>query len=93
MDAYSTDDRCFYPDAPGLSPISDRVSKSQNAYQLVIRGAEGEHDWTNFVVAWRGAAVVADRCISIRWDIPIICEHSTSLDAAEAFAMARAKLS
>ena len=66
--AYSTDDRCFHPDAPGLGPISDRVSELYNASRLVIRGAEGEHDWTIFVVAGRAAAVVADRCIRIRWD-------------------------
>ena len=69
MGAYSTDDRCFYPDAPGLGPISDRVSELQNAARLVVRGAEGEHDWTIFVVAGRAAAVVADRCIRrIPWD-------------------------
>ena len=66
--AYSADDRCFYPDAPGLGPISDRVSELQTASRLVIRGAEGEHDWTIFVVAGRAAAVVAERCIRIRWD-------------------------
>ena len=49
--AYSTDDRCFYPDAPGLGPISDRVSEPQNASLFVFRGAECEHDWTIFVVA------------------------------------------
>ena len=66
--AYSTDDRCFYPDAPGLGPISDRVSELQNASRLVIRGAEGEHDWTILVVAGRAAAMVADRRIRIHWD-------------------------
>ena len=67
MGAYLKDDRCFYPDAQGLGPISDHVSELQNASQLVIRGAEGEHDWTIFVVAGRAAAVVADRRISISW--------------------------
>ena len=52
----------------GLGPISDRVSELQTASRLVIRGAEGEHDWTIFVVAGRAAAVVADRRIRIRWD-------------------------
>ena len=66
--ANSTDDRCFYPDAPGLGPISDRVSELHDASRLVIRGAEGEHDWTIFMVAGRAAAVVADRRIRIRWD-------------------------
>ena len=66
--AYSTDDYCFYPDAPGLGPISDRVSELQNAPRLVSRGAGGERDWTIFVVARRAAAVVADRRIHIRWD-------------------------
>ena len=65
--AHSTDDRCFYPDAPGLGPISDRVSELQNASRLVIRGAEGEHDWTIFAVAGRAAAVMADRRICICW--------------------------
>ena len=65
--AYSTDDRCFYPDAPGLGPISDRASELHDASRLVIRGAEGEHDWTVFVVAGRAAAVVADRRIRIRY--------------------------
>ena len=65
---YSTDDHCFYPDAPGLGPISDRVRELHYASQLVIRGAEGEHDWTIFVVAGRAAAVVADCRIRIRWD-------------------------
>ena len=69
--AYSSDDRCFYPDAPGLGPISDRVSELHDASRLVIRGAEGEHDWTVFVVAGRAAAVVADRRIRIRWDAEI----------------------
>ena len=68
---YSTDDHCFYPDAPGLGPISDRVRELHYASQLVIRGAEGEHDWTIFVVAGRAAAVVADRHIRIRWDAEI----------------------
>ena len=66
--AYSTDDCCFFPDAPGLGPISDRVRELHDASRLVIRGAEGEHDWTIFVVAGRAAAVVADRRIRIRWD-------------------------
>ena len=57
--AYSTDDRCFYPDAPGLGPISDRVSELHDASRLVIRGAEGEQDWTIFVVAGRAAAAYA----------------------------------
>ena len=35
---------------------------------MVIRGVDGEHYWTIFVVAWRAAAVVADRRIRIRWD-------------------------
>ena len=56
MGAYSPDDRCFYPDALGLGPISDRVNKLQNAYRLVISGTEGEHEWTTFVVAGRAAA-------------------------------------
>ena len=60
-------DRCFYSDGPGLGPISDRVSELQNASRLVIRGAEGEHDWTIFVVAGRAAAVVADGRIRICW--------------------------
>ena len=66
--AYSTDDGCFFPDAPGVGPISDRVGELQNASRLVIRGMEGEHDWTIFVVAGRAAAVMADRSIRIRWD-------------------------
>ena len=49
-------------------PISDRVSELHDASRLVIRGAEGEHDWTIFVVSGRAAAVVADRRIRIRWD-------------------------
>ena len=42
--AYSTDDHCFYPNAPGLGPISDRVSELHDASRLVImiRGAGGE---------------------------------------------------
>ena len=39
--AYSADDRCFYPDAQGLGPISDRVSELQTASrpksQLIMR--------------------------------------------------------
>ena len=66
--AYSADDRCFYPEEPGLGPISDSVSELQTASRLVVRGAEGEHDWTIFVVAGRAAAVVADHRIRIRWD-------------------------
>ena len=43
-------------------PISDRVSELHDASRLVIRGAEGEHDWPIFVVAgqprpwWRTVA-------------------------------------
>ena len=66
--AYSADDRCIYPDAPGLGPLSDRDSELQCASRLVLRGAEDEHDWTIFVVVGRAAAVAADRRIRIRWD-------------------------
>ena len=34
--AYSSDDRCFYPDAPGLGPISDRVSELHDASRPVV---------------------------------------------------------
>ena len=64
--AYSADDRCFYPNAPGLGPISDRVSELRNASRLVIRGAEGEHDWTIFVVAGRTGRTVASASVGTR---------------------------
>ena len=51
-----------------MGPINDRFSELKNASKLVIRGAEGEHDWTIFIVAGPASAVAADCRIRIRWD-------------------------
>jgi hypothetical protein len=65
--AYSYDGRCFYPDAPQLGPLADRPSVLSRAVRWVIRGAEGEHDTTLFMVEGLIAAVVSPRPLQIRW--------------------------
>ena len=64
---YSHDDRCFYPSAPALGPLSDRASQLHDAARFVVRGGTGEQDITLFLVRGSIAAIAAPKRLSIRW--------------------------
>ncbi len=57
--AYSHDDRCFFPAAPALGPVTDRVSQLHDAARLVLRGGPGEQDITISLALGCIAAIVA----------------------------------
>ena len=65
--AYSHDDRCSYPAAPALGPLSDRVGQLHDVARFVIRGGPGEQDVTLFLVRGSIAAIVAPKRLRIRW--------------------------
>ncbi len=65
--AYSHDDRCFYPAAPTLGPVSDRASLLHDAARIVVRGGPGEQDITIFLSGGRIAAIAAPKRLRIRW--------------------------
>ena len=65
--AYSHDDRCFYPSAPALGPLADRVSLLHDAARFVVRGGPGEQDITIFLAHGSIAAIAAPKRLRIRW--------------------------
>ena len=62
---FSHEDKCFYPVNVALGPVADRVRLLLGAERRVVRGCEGEADFTLFLVG--GAWCAGSACARSGW--------------------------